>query len=130
MRPPLPVVDRGPVLRPVTSVFLFVDDLEAAAAWYRDRLGSDPVRTAPQMVTFAVGDAVLVVHRADDYNAVGPSGTVAYWGVDDVDAVVADWGRHGATPHRGPKTIATGERLCQLLDPFGNLVGIRQAPAL
>lgn len=25
-------------------------------------------------------------------------------------------------------TITTGERLCQLLDSFGNLVGLRQAP--
>jgi predicted enzyme related to lactoylglutathione lyase len=121
------------MLRPVTNVFLFVDDLEAAAAWYRARLGRDPVRVASQMVTFAIGadgdDAVLVVHRADGYNAVGPAGSVAYWGVDDVDTVVADWTANGATAHRGPKTIATGERLCQLLDPFGNLVGIRQAAA-
>jgi hypothetical protein len=36
---------------------------------------------------------------------------------------------HGARAHRGPKTIMTGERLCQLLDPFGNLFGIRQPPA-
>jgi hypothetical protein len=34
----------------------------------------------------------------------------------------------GAIAHRGPKTIFTGERLCQLRDPFGNLIGIRQAP--
>jgi hypothetical protein len=31
--------------------------------------------------------------------------------------------------HRGPKTIMTGERLCQMLDPFGNLFGLRQPPA-
>jgi hypothetical protein len=46
-----------------------------------------------------------------------------------VDAIVAEWGIHGARAHRGPKTIMTGERLCQLLDPFGNLFGIRQPPA-
>jgi hypothetical protein len=28
-----------------------------------------------------------------------------------------------------PETIMTGERLCQLLDPFGNLFGLRQPPA-
>jgi hypothetical protein len=36
----------------------------------------------------------------------------------------------GAVAHRGPKTIFTGERLCQVLDPFGNLVGLRQAPPI
>ena len=29
---------------------------------------------------------------------------------------------------RGPKTIFSGERLCQVLDPFGNLIGFRQEP--
>jgi hypothetical protein len=32
--------------------------------------------------------------------------------------------RRERTP--GPKTIMTGERLCQVLDPFGNLFGLRQ----
>jgi hypothetical protein len=36
-------------------------------------------------------------------------------------------GAIGASAHRGPKTIMTGERLGQLLDPFGNLFGVRQA---
>jgi hypothetical protein len=34
----------------------------------------------------------------------------------------------GAIAHRGPKTIFSGERLCQLRDPFGNLLGLRQPP--
>jgi hypothetical protein len=31
--------------------------------------------------------------------------------------------------YRGPMTTFIGERLCQLKDPFGNLIGARQAPA-
>jgi len=54
---------------------------------------------------------------------------VAYWTVPDIDATVAEWTKQGAVAHRGPKTIMTGERLCQLLDPFGNLFGIRQPSA-
>ena len=65
----------------------------------------------------------------DEFNRPGPSGTVPYWTVSDVDATVAEWSQHGASPHRGPKTIMTGERLCQMLDPFGNLFGLRQPPA-
>lgn len=58
----------------------------------------------------------------------GP-GTVPYWTVPDVDAIVSEWSSHGIRAHRGPKTIMTGARLGQLLDPFGNLFGIRQPPA-
>jgi len=46
-----------------------------------------------------------------------------------VEATVAQWSEHGASAQRGPKTIMTGERLCQVLDPFGNLFGLRQPPA-
>ncbi|NQX03376.1 hypothetical protein HQQ82_01020 [Rathayibacter sp. VKM Ac-2856] len=43
-------------------------------------------------------------------------------------ARIGDTFAHGATAHRGPKTVFTGERLCQLLDPFGNLFSVRQGP--
>jgi predicted enzyme related to lactoylglutathione lyase len=71
----------------------------------------------------------LTLHVADEYNQPGPSGTVPYWTVADVDATVARWTEHGASAHRGPKTIMTGERLCQMRDAFGNLFGLRQPPA-
>jgi predicted enzyme related to lactoylglutathione lyase len=111
------------------NVFYFVADLASAAAWYAARLGLEPVTRASQLVMFDLPGARLTLHMADEFNQPGPSGTVPYWTVDDVDATVARWSEHGASPHRGPKTIMTGERLCQLLDPFGNLFGLRQPPA-
>jgi predicted enzyme related to lactoylglutathione lyase len=119
----------SPQIRPVTNVFYFVADLQSGIAWYRALLGSDPVDIRPQLAMFQVGSARLTVHINDDYNqssnGVGP---VAYWDVDDVDAVVAGCLDRGGIAHRGPKTIFSGERLGQVLDPFGNLVGFRQAP--
>src|SRR6516225_1203846 len=83
----------------------------------------EPVTRASQLVMFDLPGSRLTLHEADSFNQPGPTGTVPYWTVSDVDATVAQWSEHGATPHRGPKTIMTGERLCQLLDPFGNLFG-------
>jgi predicted enzyme related to lactoylglutathione lyase len=112
------------------NVFYFVADLAAAAAWYSARLDAEPVRRAAQLVMFDLPGARLTLHEADELNQPGPSGTVPYWTVSDVDATVARWSEHGASAHRGPKTIMTGERLCQMLDPFGNLFGLRQPLAL
>jgi predicted enzyme related to lactoylglutathione lyase len=118
------------VLHGVTNVFYFVDDLDAARQWYGELLDAEPVQIQPQLVTFMVGGVRLTLHLADAYNSVSQlKGTVAYWGVDDVDAVVAWCSSRGGVAHRGPKTIFTGERLCQIQDPFGNLFGVRQAPA-
>ncbi|PRY13610.1 VOC family protein [Kineococcus rhizosphaerae] len=111
----------------VSTVFLFVADLPGAVRWYTDRLGDPPVEEIPQLAVFDTGAGRLVLHVEDEFNTgAGVSGPVAYWDVADVDAVTAAWVAHGALAHRGPKTVFGGQRLCQLLDPFGNLVGIRQ----
>jgi predicted enzyme related to lactoylglutathione lyase len=116
------------VLSAPGNVFYFVHDLAAAVDWYAARLGAQPVTRAAQLAMFELPGARLTLHAADEFNEPGPSGTVPYWTVADVDAVVALWTEQGASAHRGPKTIMTGERLCQMRDPFGNLFGLRQPP--
>jgi len=116
------------ILRPVANVFYFVEDLDAGIDWYRKLLWSEPVEVRSQLAMFQVGTGRLTVHVADEFNSsAGTSGPVGYWDVDDVDEFVAQCVRRGGMAHRGPKTIFTGERLCQVLDPFGNLIGFRQA---
>lgn len=115
-------------LGPVKNAFYFVSDLDAATRWYAARLGREPAVRGGALVGFDLDGVRLTLHEADGYNTPGPSGTAAYWQVADVDAVVAEWERHGAVAHRGPKTVFTGERLCQLLDPFGNLFCVVETP--
>ncbi|WP_066039154.1 VOC family protein [Herbiconiux solani] len=116
------------VLGGVGNVFYFVDDLEAAVEWYSARLEREPVVRGGALVAFDVDGTRLTLHQTDEFNSPGPAGTSPHWTVADVDDVVADWTAHGAVAHRGPKSVFTGERLCQLLDPFGNLFAIREAP--
>jgi extradiol dioxygenase family protein len=113
-------------LRGVGNVFYFVADLDAAAEWYAARLGREPAVRADQLVAFDVAGTRLTLHRADEFDSPGPAGVAAYWTVGDVDATVAEWTAYGAVAHRGPKTVFTGERLCQMIDPFGNLFCVRQ----
>lgn len=117
------------VLGPVGNVFYFVDRLDDAVEWYAARLGRRPVQRRGSLAAFDVSGVRLTLHETDLYNEAGPAGVSAYWTVADVDAVVAAWTAHGARAHRGPKTVFTGERLCQLVDPFGNLFSLRQAPS-
>jgi hypothetical protein len=48
------------VLRPVVNVFSFVDDLQAATAWYTARLGAPPAVTGTSDVVLA--EAVATSH--------------------------------------------------------------------
>ncbi|KQO07574.1 hypothetical protein ASF06_13360 [Agreia sp. Leaf244] len=113
----------------VGNVFYFVDDLDAAVEWYSERLQRQPVVRGGALAAFDLDGTRLTLHEKDDFNSPGPSGTSPYWTVADVDTFVEEWTAHGATAHRGPKTVFTGERLCQLLDPFGNLFSVRQEVA-
>jgi len=115
-------------LGPVGNVFYFVSDLTAASEWYAARLQREPIVRGRSLVAFDIDGTRLTIHAADEFNTPGPAGTSPYWTVPDVDVVVAEWTRFGAAAHRGPKTVFTGERLCQLLDPWGNLFSIRQEP--
>jgi predicted enzyme related to lactoylglutathione lyase len=115
-------------LQPVLNVFYFVTDLPQAADWYTRLLGQAPERPMSQLVTFTLGPATLTLHETDEYNDAAPAiGSVAYWTVRDVDAAAAACAALGGVVHRGPKTVFSGDRLCQVLDPFGNLLGLRQA---
>jgi predicted enzyme related to lactoylglutathione lyase len=116
-------------LGPVGNVFYFVSDLKAAASWYAARLGREPVVEGRSLVAFDIDGVRLTIHEADDVNSPGPAGSSPYWTVPNVDDVVAEWTARGAVTHRGPKTVFTGERLCQLLDPWDNLFAIREEPA-
>lgn len=114
-------------LRPVLNVFYFVTDLDQTIDWYERLLGRSATRPMPQLATFTLGAATLTLHSVDEYNAGAPSaGSVAYWSVDDVDTAAAACVAQGGVVHRGPKTVFSGDRLCQILDPFGNLLGLRQ----
>jgi len=113
----------------VGNVFYFVDDLGAAVEWYSERLQRQPVVRGGALAAFDIDGTRLTLHEKDEFNSPGPSGTSPYWTVADVDAFVEEWTAHGAVAHRGPKTVFTKERLCQLLDPFGNLFSVRQEVA-
>lgn len=113
----------------VGNVFYFVDDLDAAVDWYTARLDRQPVVRGGALVAFDLNGTRLTLHQKDELNSPGPAGTSPYWTVPDVDAFVAEWTANGAVAHRGPKTVFTGERLCQLLDPFGNLFSVREDAA-
>ncbi|THD61528.1 VOC family protein [Phenylobacterium sp.] len=113
-------------LGPIGNIFYFVERFDEAVKWYSDRLGREPVIAGGALAAFDIDGTRLTIHKIDELNDKGPSGVAAYWTVPDVDQVVAEWTKHGAVAHRGPKTVFTHERLCQLLDPFGNLFGVRQ----
>ena len=69
---------------------------------------------------------VLVVN-ADNKVASGAAGSVVYWRVVNLHHEVQRLVTLGATLYRGPMKIQGGEWMCQVRDPWGNCIGLRQA---
>jgi predicted enzyme related to lactoylglutathione lyase len=110
------------------TVIYHVDDLAKARDWYRELLGIEPYFDQPFYVGFNVGGFELGLHPPSGERPKGQGGALAYWGVDDIEAVWKRLNERGATPVEALQDVGEGIRVGSVTDPFGNLVGIIQNP--
>ncbi|SDJ13172.1 Uncharacterized conserved protein PhnB, glyoxalase superfamily [Actinokineospora alba] len=122
------------MLRGLTTVNFFADDVPAAVAWYTELLGVEPyfarpVEGTPVYVEFRIGDYQHELGIVDSRFAVHPkpdaaAGPVTYWHVDDVEACFDRLLARGATVHEKPIERGPGFVTASVVDPFGNLLGV------
>lgn len=120
------------MLRGLTTITYFADDMPAAVGWYTTLLGAEPyfarpVDGPPAYVEFRIGDYQhelgLLDRRYAPPTAPG-AGPVAYWAVDDVEAAYARLLELGATEHDEPTERGPGFVTASVVDPFGNILGV------
>ena len=103
-------------------------DLARAKAWYAELLGITPYFDEPFYVGFNVGGFELGLLPADETHAPGPGGSVAYWGVEDLEQAWKHTLAHGATAVEKPADVGGGIQVATARDPFGNLIGLIENP--
>jgi uncharacterized protein len=109
----------------LVELLYFVPDRLAAARWYADLFGSDiNYLNDPDYFFVRVGPQEIWFHQVDEKCPAGAGGQVAYWMVDDLDAMLARALERGATLCRGPLERLDGRFMCQVHDPSGNLIGL------
>jgi predicted enzyme related to lactoylglutathione lyase len=109
------------------TVLYAVDDLDRAKAWYTSVLGQEPYFAEPFYVGFNVGGFELGLDPSLE-NRPGAGGTVAYWGVEDIDATHARLLELGARENGPIQDVGGDIRVATVLDPFGNVFGIIRNP--
>ncbi len=122
------------MLRGLTTVSFFADDVTAAARWYGEVLGVEPYFTrpidgTPAYVEFRVGDYQHELGIIDSRFAPHPrpgtaGGAVTYWHVDDVETAFERLLSLGATAHEKPIERGPGFVTASVVDPFGNVLGV------
>jgi predicted enzyme related to lactoylglutathione lyase len=122
------------MLRGLTTVSFFADDVTAARDWYAELLGIEayfvrPADGPPAYVEFRVGDYQHELGIVDSrFAARGrtdpPGGAIVYWHVDDVQASFDRLIALGAAVHEAPVERGPGFVTASVVDPFGNILGV------
>jgi predicted enzyme related to lactoylglutathione lyase len=111
------------------TVIYKVTDIRQAKDWYARALGIEPYYDQPYYVGFSVGGYELGLDPDVSSSTPGPGGTVAYWGVAEIEAAVRHLQGVGATGPGAIQDVGDGIRLAVLSDPFGNAFGLIQNPS-
>ncbi len=72
-----------------------------------------------------IGSVRLQLVEADEAAPSGAAGPVVYWYTADFEARLALLLDLGAALYRGPQEAEDGWKMCQVVDPWGNVFGIR-----
>jgi lactoylglutathione lyase len=125
--------DAAVKLTKVDYVILYVRDLDASTAFYRDAVGLPHRFTDNGYAEFATeGTKFSLFDRSGVRGLIGrepseggPSGEVAFI-VDDVDAHAERLRKAGVQILSGPENRSWGQRTLHFLDPDGNVVEFAQ----
>jgi predicted enzyme related to lactoylglutathione lyase len=126
------------MLRGLSQVIFFADDMAAAKRWYTELLGMEPYfeRVGPDgslgYIEFRVGDYQhelgIVDRRFAPHGATAPAGAVANWHVDDVTTALEKLLSMGAKEHEARTERGAGFVTASVVDPFGNILGLTYSP--
>ena len=111
----------------IAAVLVHVSNWREATDWY-ERAFPDAVRESPDPADYGslrLGGITIELVDADDRVNSGAAGSVVYWSVQNFDVALKHIQDLGAKLHRGPLAIEEGKRMCQVLDPWGNCIGLR-----
>src|SRR5262245_42329292 len=96
-------------------------DLARAKRWYAQVLSKEAYFDQPFYVGFEVGGFELGLIPDGE---PGGTGSVAYWGVPDAAAALAQLKELGAVPRDDVTDVGGGIKTATVLDPFGNVFGV------
>lgn len=113
------------MIQELKTILMFVEDVTASSNFYGKLLNLEPCESGPSFCSFKLGDQYFNFHPVDRKSPLSKGGSVGYWLVDNFEAFVQRACSMGATVYRGPLFLEEiGRHICQLEDPFGNIIGI------
>ena len=114
--------------KPILAVMVHVSDVQTALLWYENILPCAVRKKIihPVVMDYLdIGGVMLEIVTADEKVTSAAAGSVVYWNIADFDVSLSHILDAGASLYRGPIDIENGQKMCQVLDPWGNCIGFR-----
>jgi len=117
------------MMRGISTVTVYADDVAAAEEWYRQVFGIEAYfARPPHYVEFRVGDYQhefgIIDRRFAPSHPETPGGAIVYWHVDDIRAALERLVELGASEHEPVTERGPGFVTASVVDPFGNVLGV------
>ena len=110
------------------TVIFHVPDLDRAKRWYTAAFGLQPYYDEPYYVGFNIGGFELGLDPDLGSGKPGAGGSVAYWGVADIDAAFRQFVKAGGTAVAPVRDVGGDIKVATVADPFGNEIGLISNP--
>jgi len=109
------------------ALLVYVPDVKLGLAWYQKAFPSAKAVYLEKFdfTVLNLDDFSLEIVQADEKVCSGTKGSVLYWSVPSLAVAIEHFSELGAELYRAPMLIENGLAMCQLRDPFGNLIGLR-----
>ncbi|NVN83377.1 VOC family protein [Vibrio sp. Scap16] len=109
------------------AILIHVPNIEQGLSWYQAAFPESVATYHPDsdFTVLDINGFSIEIVQADKKVGFGKKGTVLYWSVDNFDKALMRFQSIGAKLYRGPMEIEDGLIMCQVEDPFGNLIGLR-----
>jgi len=111
-------------MKPIANL-IHVGDVEKALRWYQKAFPEAIVANDEGFTFLKIGGFSLELVPSDEKVSSGKSGSVTYWSVSDLRAEIERFRKLGADVYRGPMENGNDIGMCQVEDPWGNLIGLR-----
>ena len=112
------------MIKEFSTIRLISNDLQKSKIWYKAFLQIEPQEEMEDFVSFRVAGVNFDIVLPDLKNPFSEGGSIGYWLVDNIDAVIDRVQVMGGEIYRGPlSVIETNRRIVQIKDPCGNVLG-------
>ena len=113
------------MIKDILTSLLFVENIKKSQAFYEKLFNLKALETSEIFCSFKFEQTYFNLHLADLRSPISKGGSVSYFELEDFDSFMKHALSLEMKVYRGPLFIKeTGRRICQLEDPFGNVIGV------